>query len=356
MKTKWIFLLLLAFPALAIAQGKAAFRFEVMTKDVGEVKEEKGPVSVTFHFVNAGKDTLKIAYIKSSKPSLSCAYSKFVPPGKPGVIDVTFNPKGTTGKFSSTLTVFANTQPAETVLGVIGIVNSKNAGPYQKYPFASGNLRSTGNLLNLHEIYNTTIVTDTILLYNNLNRTMKIDTGYVPEAVIKIRWPRKLKSHKSGRLILTYDASKKKDWGLVQDKIELRTNDSLMPEKLFSVVASISEDFSSLTPEQKAAAAHCKVDNPAYNFGTIQTGEVVRHDFLFTNTGKSVLHIRKVKASCGCTVPFVEKNEVQPGETVKVSAEFNSRGRSGPQSKQIHVICNDPDNPSFVLTIEGNVK
>ncbi|MFH0893691.1 MAG: DUF1573 domain-containing protein [Bacteroidota bacterium] len=347
-------IVMIALPATA--QNKASFQFEQMSKDIGEVREEKGVVNVSFPFKNIGKDTLKITYIKPSSMALNFAYSKTVPPGSNGSLAVTFNPKGMTGKFSLSMVVYANTIPFETVMVITGIVNSKNAGPYQKFPSASGNLRSTGNLINFSEIYNTAVVTDTIFLYNNWKKTMHLSAGYIPETVTKIAFPKKMKTHKSGLIIITYSAAKKNDWGLVQDKIEIKTDDTLSPIKYFSLVANITEDFTLLTPEQRANAAQCKVDSATFNFGSVTVGDVVKHDFIISNTGKSVLILRKVKASCGCTVPFVEKNEILPGESGKISAEFSTRGRSGWQSKVIHVICNDPYQQSFTLTLEGNIK
>jgi len=40
-----------------------------------------------------------------------------------------------------------------------------------------------------------------------------------------------------------------------------------------------------------------------FDFGEIEEGEKVTHEFKFKNTGKEPLVISKAQGSCGCTVP-----------------------------------------------------
>ena len=72
--------------------------------------------------------------------------------------------------------------------------------------------------------------------------------------------------------------------------------------------------------------------------------------------GKSILFIRKTKASCGCTAVTLGQKEIQPGQSTTIRATFDSTGKSGRQYKSITVITNDPSQPENTLTISGNVK
>jgi len=76
---------------------------------------------------------------------------------------------------------------------------------------------------------------------------------------------------------------------------------------------------------------------------------------LLTNSGKSDLHIRKVKASCGCTAVQPEKNVIAPGESVNIKTVFNSAGKTGNQNKTVTIITNDPKKSKLILWVKGEV-
>ncbi len=93
-----------------------------------------------------------------------------------------------------------------------------------------------------------------------------------------------------------------------------------------------------------------------YDFGTVKTGEVVKHSFLIINKGKANLNINKVSSSCGCTVAEPTKKVLLPNDTSIIKIEFNSKNRSGFQKKIISVSTNDLNNSSIQFTIQGNVS
>jgi hypothetical protein len=92
------------------------------------------------------------------------------------------------------------------------------------------------------------------------------------------------------------------------------------------------------------------------DLGDVQQGPQVTGEFEFTNTGNSVLEIKKIAPSCGCTGVVVdEKKEYQPGEVGKIKFTFNTEGRSGINEKHISVESNDLKNPSKMVTFKCNI-
>ncbi|UYZ62163.1 DUF1573 domain-containing protein [Hymenobacter weizhouensis] len=124
-----------------------------------------------------------------------------------------------------------------------------------------------------------------------------------------------------------------------------------------------------------AAAANPVVDNPnvtneteapnpnapvmtfakaEHDFGDIKPGEVVKHTFEFTNTGKSPLLIETATASCGCTTPNWTKEPVQPGQKGTIEVQFDSHGKTGIQNKEVAIQANT--QPSITkVTIKTNI-
>src|SRR6266481_2653961 len=73
--------------------------------------------------------------------------------------------------------------------------------------------------------------------------------------------------------------------------------------------------------------------------------------FTYQNTGKQPVHLKSVKASCGCTTAQSQKDEVPPGEKGEITATFNIGDRTGTQVKTVTVETDDAAKPSMVLTL-----
>lgn len=92
------------------------------------------------------------------------------------------------------------------------------------------------------------------------------------------------------------------------------------------------------------------VDSDVLNV-TIQTGDVIEHTFVLSNTGDELLIISDVVPSCGCTTATLETYELEPGETVDLPMTIDTTGFSGLVLRVIDVFSNDPAAPILTLTI-----
>jgi len=92
-----------------------------------------------------------------------------------------------------------------------------------------------------------------------------------------------------------------------------------------------------------------------FDFGKVSAGELVRHDFAFTNTGRALLEITDVRPGCGCTTAGTWDRRVQPGKTGLIPLQFNSANFNGKVTKSATVTCNDPGKSNLVLQITGTV-
>jgi len=91
------------------------------------------------------------------------------------------------------------------------------------------------------------------------------------------------------------------------------------------------------------------------DFGVVDKGQRVTHEFLIRNDGDAALQITEVKPGCGCTVAEYDRTIV-PGETGKVTATVDTRNFKGGIAKSVRVFTNDPKNPQIDLVIKANVK
>jgi hypothetical protein len=183
------------------------------------------------------------------------------------------------------------------VLLMYGFTASAQKTTNEEYPTLTGHLRFNAAQLSFHIVKNTEIKTDTLKIYNEWEQTMTMAFTKLPLYITCKAVPGQLKPKSKGYLLISYDAGKRNDFGLLNDRFTFETNDSLIPEKQVGISINITEDFSKMTPEQLANAAMIKFENTNYNFDTVKEGDKVEIDYVFTNIGKSDLIIRKVKGS-----------------------------------------------------------
>jgi len=64
--------------------------------------------------------------------------------------------------------------------------------------------------------------------------------------------------------------------------------------------------------------------NDDYNFGRIDLGKAVSYIIEITNISRDTITLVNAHAGCGCTTPnFTPTQKFGPGETVKVTIQFN---------------------------------
>ncbi len=97
------------------------------------------------------------------------------------------------------------------------------------------------------------------------------------------------------------------------------------------------------------------IDSTTYQFGEIKEGDIVEHEFRFTNGGQFPLIINNVTASCGCTIPEWPREPIPPAGESSIKVRFNSKGKPGMQFKTITVYANTEPATSE-LRIQGQVE
>lgn len=90
----------------------------------------------------------------------------------------------------------------------------------------------------------------------------------------------------------------------------------------------------------------------AFDFGKIQQGRPVTHEFFITNTGKDSLKLEDVRASCGCTTPVWKREPVAGGASSKITVGYNAYNE-GPFEKTVTILYNG--GQTKMMTIKGVV-
>lgn len=96
-------------------------------------------------------------------------------------------------------------------------------------------------------------------------------------------------------------------------------------------------------------------EDTVHDFGSLKEGEIIQHDFEYTNKGSKEVIITSAKGSCGCTVPEFDTEPIAPGEKGTMKVTFNSDGKPGYNEKNVQISTNGIPS-KYRLTILAKVE
>jgi hypothetical protein len=356
---KRVISVLIMLPLMVPLMGQTVqpkISFEKSLHDFGKLKEADGKVTYKFAFVNTGAADLIIQNVTASCGCTAPQWTREpVPPGDKGFVAATFNPAGRPGSFRKYITVVSNAENKSERLTITGEVQAKPRSIEDDYRFSMGPVRLKSNHLAFGNLKNTATSEKRLEIINTSGEAATIEFDRVPGHISMRAEPATLKPGEKGFLVGNYNTPVRNDWGFVIDRLSLKINGTTERNYSLVISANIEEDFSAMSAEELANAPAIKVDDPEFRFGKIQQGDKVEHIYVLSNTGKTDLHIRKVKASCGCTAVQPAKKVIAPGESVDIKTVFNSAGKVGNQNKTVTIITNDPKKSKMILWVKGEV-
>ena len=116
----------------------------------------------------------------------------------------------------------------------------------------------------------------------------------------------------------------------------------------------IRNPVSASEPADTVRVAKMTFENARFHFGEVFEGDVVQHEFPFTNTGTIPLLISDARSTCGCTIPEWPKDPIPPGGKGVLKVRFDTANRAGSQSKPVSITANTYPAVTRVY-LEGNV-
>jgi uncharacterized cupredoxin-like copper-binding protein len=137
--------------------------------------------------------------------------------------------------------------------------------------------------------------------------------------------------------------------GMQKKTVKIFTNDPQAPEMTVTITGNV------VAGDQSGAVPIIYFPETQHDFGQVSEGEKVNYTFRFVNKGTSELIIKDVRSSCGCTAALLNSSNIKPGQEGTLKVEFDTKNRSGKNSKTVTVQSNDPKDPTKVLTIYADI-
>ncbi len=351
-----VFGVLIFAVSLSAQNGGPQIKFNETSYDYGKFREESGPQTHAFEFVNTGTTDLLVSRVVASCGCTTPDWTKEpVKPGEKGYVKVTYDPANRPNKFKKTATVYTNANPPVSVLVIEGDVIPRELTVDEIYRWPVGGVRFKSNHLAFTDVTKGEKKIRVMEVINTSEEPITIGFDRVPSHITLKAKPETLKPGEKGVIEGTYDGSLKDDWGYVNDLVRVVLNGEIQNNVYMVLSANIVEDFGSMSKEELANAPVAKFDATTVDFGEINQNVKKDISFKFTNEGKSDLIIRKVRSSCGCTTVTPPNTIIKPGESSTIDAIFNSGSYQGKQNKVITVVTNDPKNSQISLVVTGTV-
>ena len=104
-----------------------------------------------------------------------------------------------------------------------------------------------------------------------------------------------------------------------------------------------------------------------HDFGKIGPGSTHKADYEFKNEGESVLSVKRVQSTCGCSKPTLIKDgkrfsmplkepvSFDPGESGQVEVTFKSPATKGNVEKSLYLLTNDPASLRTRFVVKADV-
>jgi hypothetical protein len=102
-----------------------------------------------------------------------------------------------------------------------------------------------------------------------------------------------------------------------------------------------------------------RISENFFDFGEINSGQVVSRTFVIANTGQSPLILLHAYSTCGCTTANFTASEIPPGKVALMTIQFNSgyHDMHGTTVRRGVVIeTNDPGQPTQEIWIQATVR
>jgi Protein of unknown function (DUF1573). len=322
--------------------------------DFGAIKEETGKVTHDFIFTNTGKTPLVIQQVSASCGCTTPSWTKQpIAPGAKGKITVTYSATGRPGTFSKTITVSNNSTESIVQLSIHGTVLAPPLSQAQAFPASFGKVKLKSTIIPIGEMHKGEKKAISIPVLNTSDSSVTLSIGNLPKYITVSVQPKTLFPGQKGSIQFTYNPTLTNEWGFRSDKIALVENNDIASSKnnVLTIVGFISEDFSKLTPAQKAATPVATLLTKQVNLGKIKCGETERGKFEIRNTGKSPLIIRKIFSDCNCITAQLPQQGIAAGQTTTISFSVRTDKSIGQKIENVNLMTNSPVTTDLQLPV-----
>ncbi len=326
--------------------------------DFGAFNEDNGVASCRFRYVNTGDAPLVVLDVHTSCGCTTPDYStKPVAPGDTATITVKYDPAGRPGRFNKKIQVDTNTPDRRSKLTITGVVVGSSASVARRYPVEMDAMKLRNGAVMFGRVSKGHMKSIFVEGYNRSNDTIRPAVAYKPDCVDIVFEPTAVGPGEQVSIVCYYHSTKNNLYGLVEDSV------SIIPDKgkaayTIPLTAIVNEDFSKLTPGERAKAPEIVLEEKTVDFGKLNQDEgIVSRTFEISNRGKSTLEIRRIYTTDPGVSVRCDKTSIKKGKRSTVTVTVDPSQLPGSLlNARISVIANDPATPTSTVRAVGQIE
>lgn len=299
--------------------------------------------------------------IRKVRPTCGCTGVDWpeepVAPGDTAVISFNYNPKGRPGEFNKTIKVYLNDSTEPEIIHITGTVIGTDSSLIQRYPYKVGPLRLSSLSYDFGElrfgdvrhtfisVYNTDgrDVTPVPLRMQPADNPLPVEVAITPQTVE----PGKVQTISvylnTGRAPMLGRLSAVQTICVGSECIDLTFTADILP--------AVNSDA------DLGKAPQCDARPDVVDLGDIRRGKKCKFEFTVTNTGHSVLNVKRIYSRLEGAKVVKYPVRVKPGKSGKVTAEIEPRDYPDDiVSGVIEIITDDPLRPVQTVRFVGKIK
>lgn len=349
----------LLFVAPCAAQNEEfPLRFSETEWSFGNIREDGGPVTHRFTFLNTGSVPIAIDRVNSSCGCTTPDYSRTpVKPGEEGTVTVSFDPMGYPGTFSKSVVVVSGGGKHHDLLIVRGEVTPRVKSVEEEYPFdLGGGLRVDNTTLAFRQVAQGQSSAMAVRYINTSDNGVAIELVPVETSgLLDIHAPETVCAGCKGSMTLIYDlVDKDGHYGMIHDFFRMSVDGATSENGIYATMIGV-DDFSGRSIE---IAPKMVLSSQFHNFGEIRRRNLP-YVFRVTlrNDGDETLNIRSVSEKPEFKATIRGGMSVAPGASLPFELLlYSDKYGHGELFDSIIVTSDDPLRPVRELRISAKIK
>ena len=347
------FYLFTFLPSPAVAQKLESIRTAV---DAG-ITGYQQPITAVFEFRNKSSRKLHI--------------SKVVPDCNCTVVDYPTNPIGGNEKFQIRMTynarqlghfdkqaaIISNGTEQPVYIRMKGVVLAEVQEFTGSYEVEMGELRLDKSELEFDDINRGDVQEQVIHLYNSGSRVLQPNLMHMPSYLTAVASPENLNPGRAGKITVTLNSDKLRDYGLTQTSIYLAAmpGEKVSRDKEIPVSAILLPSFGDLSKQSLYKSPRLQLSKESLDIlfeGKSKKTEVID----VANVGQSELNITSLQLFTSGLKISLGKRKLQPGESTKLKiTAYRDELQKVRTRPRILMIVNDSQKPKVTITINTNL-
>lgn len=340
---------------LLLAVMPAAAQRLVVTKtsvDCGKVAYEK-PVTAIFELRNKGSHRLRISDVKADCGCTSVEYpTGEIAGGDKFTVKLTYDARQL-GHFHKSVKLTSNGTKKPLYLTMTGVVMADLKDYSGSYPFAIGDLLTDRRDIEFDDVNKGDNPVQEIYLMNSGTTTFTPNMMHLPPYLTAVATPERLAPGRSGKIAITLNSDRLRDYGLTQTSVYLARNlgEKISSDNEISVSAVLLPGFEGVTEATRQYAPRLAMSADSLDISF--DGKAKKSaEITLTNNGRTDLNISSLQMFTGGLRVTLGKRELKPGESTKLKiTAMRDELKKQRTRPRVLMITNDPDMAKVVIKI-----